>query len=152
MMDLNQVTEAIHNATTKSLVIWDEFGKGTGKSDGMALLVAVIEEMVLRKEACPMLLVSTHFHDMMTQKMLPNTSLISYHQMQSIINGDEMICLYQLVTSEKAATSSNARYVMIEAGFPDALVDRADDVTEFLLKGLYVHIAFSPFLSCSFLF
>lgn len=27
-MDLNQVTNAIHNATTNSLVIWDEFGKG----------------------------------------------------------------------------------------------------------------------------
>lgn len=60
----------------------------------MALLVAVIEEMVLRKDACPMLLVSTHFHDMMTQKMLPSTKRISYHQMQSIINGDEMICLH----------------------------------------------------------
>ena len=39
MMDLNQVTDAVHNATTNSLVIWDEFGKGTGKTDGMALLV-----------------------------------------------------------------------------------------------------------------
>lgn len=140
MMDLNQVTDAVHNATTNSLVIWDEFGKGTGKSDGMALLVAVIEEMVLRKEACPMLLVSTHFHDIMAQKMLPNTKVLSYHQMQSIINGDEMICLYQLVPSSKAATSSNARYVMIEAGFPDALVDRADEVTAHLLRGQYVYV------------
>lgn len=33
MMDLNQVTNAIHNATTNSLVIWDEFGKGARLPD-----------------------------------------------------------------------------------------------------------------------
>ena len=47
-----------------------------------------------------MLLVSTHFHEIMSLSMLPDTRLLSYHQMQSIVNGNEMICLYQLVESD----------------------------------------------------
>jgi DNA mismatch repair protein MSH5 len=135
MMDLNQVTDSVKNATSDSLVIWDEFGKGTGKTDGMALLVAVIEEMLLRNDDCPMVIVSTHFHEILSLAILPDTRVLSYRQMESIIDGDELICLYQLVEADDLTSSSQARFVMAAAGLPVDLIQRADEVTDALLHG-----------------
>ena len=59
MIDLEQVSHALRGATERSLVILDEFGKGTEPADGAGLLAGVIEYLL--NGPCPRTVVLTHF-------------------------------------------------------------------------------------------
>lgn len=52
---------AIQESTSKSLVIIDEFGKGTSEVDGLALLAACLNNFLFQEDNCPHVFVSTHF-------------------------------------------------------------------------------------------
>lgn len=56
---------ALNESTCGSLVILDEFGKGTSEMDGLALLLASISNFVYRPtHSLPHVIVSTHFHSL----------------------------------------------------------------------------------------
>ena len=69
---------ALNNATRNSLVIVDEFGKGTETVDGIALLCACLKHWLAREIRCPHVLVSSHFHSIVKQKMLPSSQELTY--------------------------------------------------------------------------
>lgn len=52
---------ALRTTTKKSLVIIDEFGKGTAEADGLSLLAASVEDFLQRGENSPIVFLSTHF-------------------------------------------------------------------------------------------
>lgn len=62
LADLQQMSKMITNSTSRSLVIIDEFGKGTHFKDGLALLAASIEHFVQRGTDSPIVFVTTHFN------------------------------------------------------------------------------------------
>jgi DNA mismatch repair protein MSH5 len=62
MIDLQQISLALSLATRRSLIIIDEFGKGTDSSDGAGLACAVFEHLLGRGNHCPKVLGATHFH------------------------------------------------------------------------------------------
>lgn len=62
MIDLQQISLALSLATRRSLIIIDEFGKGTDSSDGAGLACAVFEHLLGRGKDCPKVLGATHFH------------------------------------------------------------------------------------------
>jgi DNA mismatch repair protein MSH5 len=66
-IDLNQVSVMLRNSTPKSLLLIDEFGKGTQSSDGVALLAATISYLDKLGDACPRTVVATHFHELCLQ-------------------------------------------------------------------------------------
>lgn len=88
MHDLIQVNMALTNATARSLVLLDEFGKGTQTTDGIALLCAALEHFANRGSGCPKVLVATHFHEMFTNELLPPSRLINYNVME-VMQGDD---------------------------------------------------------------
>jgi len=53
---------ALRTVTKQSLVIVDEFGKGTADTDGLSLLVATVEDFLDRKQNCPTIFLSTHYY------------------------------------------------------------------------------------------
>ncbi|XP_070196128.1 mutS protein homolog 5-like isoform X2 [Littorina saxatilis] len=53
MLDINQMADALNNATSKSLVVVDEFGKGTETVDGLSLLSASLRFWLKKMEGCP---------------------------------------------------------------------------------------------------
>lgn len=63
-IDLNQVADAVNNSTAKSLIIIDEFGKGTDPCDGQAIIAAIIRHWI-NKEDSPTVYLSTHFYEML---------------------------------------------------------------------------------------
>ncbi|KIM89101.1 hypothetical protein PILCRDRAFT_211886 [Piloderma croceum F 1598] len=63
MIDLNQVSLALRNCTARSLVILDEFGKGTRSTDGAGLFCGVLKHLLDRGSNCPKVLAATHFHE-----------------------------------------------------------------------------------------
>ena len=77
-IDLNQVAKAIRTSTESSLVLIDEFGKGTVSHDGAALLASCIENLAARQAACPMALFATHFHELVQIPTIVNSPLIAF--------------------------------------------------------------------------
>lgn len=62
MIDLQQISLALSQATRRSLLVIDEFGKGTDSSDGAGLACAVFEHLLSLGEECPKVIGATHFH------------------------------------------------------------------------------------------
>ncbi|KAF8240506.1 hypothetical protein L208DRAFT_1420391 [Tricholoma matsutake] len=106
MIDLNQVSFALCNSTAHSLVILDEFGKGT-LSTG-SLLCGVLKHFLQCGINCPKVLVATHFHDLFREDLLdPDLSPISFRHMQvmfmssndtilnSCMDTSELVDIYQ---------------------------------------------------------
>ncbi|MGM9899792.1 MAG: DNA mismatch repair protein MutS [Bacilli bacterium] len=62
MVEMLEVNEAIQNATERSLIIFDEVGRGTATFDGMSLAQAIIE--YLHDKICAKTLFSTHYHEL----------------------------------------------------------------------------------------
>ena len=71
-----QVSNAVRHATESSIVILDEFGKGTESVDGQALLCATLTYWL--RHTCPHVFVSTHYHSVIQHKYLPRSPLIRY--------------------------------------------------------------------------
>jgi DNA mismatch repair protein MSH5 len=57
------MTLSLYCSTPSSLIIVDEFGKGTTEIDGLALLASGLDHFLSRGVKCPHVLASTHFHD-----------------------------------------------------------------------------------------
>ena len=71
-IDLNQMAVMLRRCTKRSLLLVDEFGKGTAPADGMALLAAMIESIV--EEPNPLFMVSTHFLEIFEMKLLDSAT------------------------------------------------------------------------------
>jgi len=64
MIDLQQISLALSLATRRSLLIIDEFGKGTDSSDGAGLACAVLEHLLSLDVESPKVIAATHYHGM----------------------------------------------------------------------------------------
>ncbi|XP_052776091.1 mutS protein homolog 5-like [Mya arenaria] len=130
MIDINQMSEALRSAVGRSLCIIDEFGKGTDMIDGLSLLCASISHWVGQGDQCPHVFVSTHFHSIIHQHLLPRSPLIKYLTLESLHNGEELVFLYQLV--EGHTSSSYACHVAAKAGLPPAIIRRGIEASELI--------------------
>ncbi|KAJ9102410.1 hypothetical protein QFC21_002810 [Naganishia friedmannii] len=61
MIDLSQVSMMLRGATARSLLVLDEFGKGTLPQDGAGLFIGTLEEFLSRGSDCPKIIAITHF-------------------------------------------------------------------------------------------
>ncbi|KAL1286635.1 MSH5 [Ovibos moschatus] len=97
MIDLNQqVAKAVNNATERSLVLVDEFGKGTNTVDGLALLAAVIRHWLALGPTCPHVFVATNFLSLVHLQLLPQGPLVQYLTMETCEDGDDLVFFYQV--------------------------------------------------------
>ncbi|KAG9345248.1 hypothetical protein JZ751_009794, partial [Albula glossodonta] len=78
MIDLNQMAHALNNSAGNSLVLIDEFGKGTNTVDGLSLLASCLRHWIKRAPAqCPHILLATNFHSLLQLGLLPPSPLLS---------------------------------------------------------------------------
>ncbi|XP_026955117.1 mutS protein homolog 5 isoform X4 [Sagmatias obliquidens] len=118
MIDLNQqVAKAVNNATERSLVLIDEFGKGTNTMDGLALLAAVIRHWLALGPTCPHIFVATNFLSLIQLQLLPQGPLVQY-----------LVC-------EGVANASHASHTAAQAGLPEKLVARGKEVSDLICSG-----------------
>nr|XP_060611047.1 mutS protein homolog 5 isoform X1 [Anolis sagrei ordinatus] len=133
MIDLNQVAKAVNNATERSLVLIDEFGKGTNTMDGLSLLAAVLRYWIKQATNCPHIFVATNFHSLVQLKLLPDTPLVQYLTMDTHQDGDELVFFYQI--KEGVSTVSHAANIAALAGMPPKVIARGIEVSELLRNG-----------------
>ncbi|KAI0304271.1 muts domain V-domain-containing protein, partial [Multifurca ochricompacta] len=112
MIDLNQVSLALRNATARSLILLDEFGKGTAATDGAGLFAGVVKHLLARGSECPKVIATTHFHELFSTGLLePQKLPITFVHMEVIfakrsggtidesssgaINGESITYLYR---------------------------------------------------------
>ncbi|XP_071074502.1 mutS protein homolog 5 isoform X1 [Dasypus novemcinctus] len=133
MIDLNQVAKAVNNATERSLVLIDEFGKGTNTVDGLALLAAVLRHWLALGATCPQIFVATNFLSLVQLQLLPPGPLVQYLTMETCEDGNDLVFFYQLC--EGAARASHASHTAAQAGLPDKLLARGKEVSDLIRSG-----------------
>ncbi|XP_029639779.1 mutS protein homolog 5-like isoform X1 [Octopus sinensis] len=129
MLDINQMSDCLRHATGRSLVIVDEFGKGTESVDGLTLLCASLRHW-LTMENCPHVLVSTNFHDIIEQKLLPASPTLEYLTMETLTNKDEVVFLYQI--TKGFSDCSFANETALQAGLPVEIVERGKTISKLI--------------------
>ncbi|KAJ7212032.1 muts domain V-domain-containing protein [Mycena pura] len=153
MIDLNQVSLALRNATARSLVLLDEFGKGTrstGSFDGAGLFCGIIKQFLNRGPNCPKVLAATHFHEVFKEGLLdPEAHPITFLHMEVLFTspdgqvleagqgegahahrGEKITYLYRV--AEGLCLDSHAAKCAEVFGVPPRIVDRAQHVSYLL--------------------
>ncbi|KAF6996595.1 hypothetical protein CFC21_012914 [Triticum aestivum] len=132
MIDLHQVGTMLRHATSRSLCLLDEFGKGTLTEDGIGLLGGTISHFA-NYDYPPKVLLSTHLTEIFTENYLPQSEHIKCCTM-SVLNPDgqasneDIIFLYRLVPGQ--ALLSFGLHCAQLAGVPSEVIQRAASVLE----------------------
>lgn len=119
MVEMNEANQALMHATKKSLVIFDEIGRGTATYDGMALAGAIIKYLHNNIHAKTMF--ATHYHELTTLDQTL-THLKNVHVGATEKNG-ELIFLHKVLPG--AADESYGIHVAKLAGLPQPVLAEA---------------------------
>ncbi|OGO88532.1 MAG: DNA mismatch repair protein MutS [Clostridiales bacterium GWF2_36_10] len=122
MLEMNEVAEILKNATKKSLIIYDEIGRGTSTYDGMSIAKAVVEYTC--KKIGAKTLFATHYHEL-TELEGELQGVINYN-IAAKKRGDDIIFLRKIIKG--AADDSYGIEVALLAGVPNAVVTRAKQI------------------------
>ncbi|XP_077142047.1 mutS protein homolog 5 isoform X1 [Ranitomeya variabilis] len=133
MIDLNQMARAVNNATANSLILIDEFGKGTNTVDGLSLLAAILRHWIEQGSSCPHILLSTNFHSLIQLKILPESPIVHYQTFEWCLDGEELVFFYQL--KHGVSEVSQAARVASIAGMPEEIIKRGVEVSELFRSG-----------------
>uniref|UniRef100_V5GU05 Putative mismatch repair atpase msh5 muts family n=1 Tax=Ixodes ricinus TaxID=34613 RepID=V5GU05_IXORI len=123
-LELQQMSQIYQGHGERSLVILDEFGKGTRTTNGIGLLVSTIESFLKDSNQCPHVILATHFH--MLHDILPSSPLLSHQTFASLHHHGEMVYLYQLI--EGHARGSYAGLVGLSAGVARDVIQRQQQI------------------------
>lgn len=136
-IDLRQITQSVRFATSRTLVLVDEFGKGTNGDDGAGLLAGLVDHF-LSFEKPPRLLLATHFHELIEGNFLRENGQLVFAHMSVQVNAnadrteDEVVYLFQLL--EGYSSSSMGSRCAALNGVPRAIVERSEAISRLLAK------------------
>ncbi|PLW12139.1 hypothetical protein PCASD_17942, partial [Puccinia coronata f. sp. avenae] len=139
MIDLQRVSFMLRNCTMRSILLIDEFGKGTDPTDGEALFCGVIQHLISRGSSCPITLVSTHFHEVFTKGFLSLDLPIDYTHMSIFLNNggeseDDVSPTYLYKLAPDLVSSSHAMGCAAQAGVPRHIRMKAERVSRLLSR------------------
>lgn len=121
MVEMTETAGILHHATSRSLVILDEVGRGTSTYDGLAIAWAVAEELHATGART---LFATHYHHLNElPKRLPGVKNFRAAVREE---GDQVVWLRRIVPG--GADRSYGIHVARLAGLPESVIDRAGDV------------------------
>lgn len=122
MVEMNEANNAISNATSNSLILFDELGRGTATFDGMALAQSIIE-YISKKIKCKTLF-STHYHELTDlEDTLPNLKNV---HVSAVEENGTLTFLHKV--KEGSIDKSYGIHVAKLANLPISIIDRADTI------------------------
>ena len=126
MVEMAEVASILKYATSRSLLILDEIGRGTSTYDGMSIARAVLEFAANPKRLGAKTLFATHYHELSTmESKLPN---VKNYNIAVKKRGDQMIFLRKIVPG--ATDDSYGIEVAKLAGLPNSVIARAREILE----------------------
>ena len=131
MVEMSEVAYIVKNATSKSLLILDEIGRGTSTFDGMSIARAVLEYIINKKNLGAKALFATHYHELtVLDKELEG---INNYNIAVKKHGDDITFLRRIVPG--GADDSYGIEVAKLAGLPDSIIKRAKEILNDLENG-----------------
>jgi len=131
MVEMMETARILNQATSKSLVVLDEIGRGTSTFDGLSIAWAVAEYLHDHPSLRPKTLFATHYHEL-TELVLTKERVKNYNVAVKEWNG-EIIFLRKIV--EGGTNRSYGIQVARLAGLPQKVIDRAKEILSNLEKG-----------------
>jgi len=131
MVEMNEVADILKNATSRSLLILDEIGRGTSTFDGMAIARAVLEWVSSTRRLGAKTLFATHYHQLTDlEKQLKG---VKNYNIAVKKRGGEIIFLRKIVPG--GTDQSYGIEVARLAGLPEGLIKRAGEILQSLESG-----------------
>ncbi|KAF5663963.1 dna mismatch repair msh5 [Fusarium heterosporum] len=136
--DMKQVALSTKYSTPRSLVLIDEFGKGTNGDDGAGLLAALLDQYLLLGRDCPRLLAATHFHEIFEGMYLKHHGGLCIAHMDVRLDWeasliDEQVTYLFNLEYGHSASSFGGRCAALN-GVPRAVVERAENISQLLAR------------------
>ena len=131
MVEMSETANILNNATTRSLVILDEIGRGTSTFDGLSIAWAVAEALVSKNQIGIKTMFATHYHEL-TDLARKEPRVQNYSVAVKEWN-DTIIFLHKLV--EGGTNRSYGIQVAALAGVPDQVVKRAEEILKKIERG-----------------
>lgn len=122
MVEMKEANNAIQNATSNSLILFDELGRGTATYDGMSLAKAILE-YVDKKIGCKTLF-STHYHEL--TELAEETSTIKNVHVSAKEENGQVYFLHKV--EEGPVDKSYGIHVAKLSGLPSELIMRAEEI------------------------
>ena len=123
MLEMNEVAYILKNATKKSLIIYDEVGRGTSTFDGMSIARAIVEHTYSKKIGAKTLF-ATHYHELVTlEEEFPG--VVNYN-IAAKKRGDNITFLRKIIRG--STDDSYGIEVAKLAGIPNEVIKRAKEI------------------------
>ena len=124
MVEMQETANILHCATSRSLVILDEIGRGTATFDGLSLAWAVAEYLASNPKARPKTIFATHYHEL-TDLADAIPSVVNFHVVVREWK-DDIVFLRKVVAGR--SDRSYGIQVARLAGLPATVVTRAREI------------------------
>ena len=128
LVEMNETANILNNATSKSLIILDEIGRGTSTFDGLSIAWAVAEYILDDKKIGAKTLFATHYHELIElagkYKNVKNYN-VAVHE-----DGEKITFLRKVVGG--GTDQSYGIHVARLAGLPQIVIDRANQILAIL--------------------
>lgn len=131
MVEMVETAYILRNATSKSLVIMDEIGRGTSTYDGISLAWAIAEYLVTHFKSSPKTLFATHYHELQALEETYPNAIKNFH-MAMAGNTTEPVFLHTLLPG--GASHSFGVTVAKLAGIPIEVIHSAQSILTKLEK------------------
>jgi DNA mismatch repair protein MutS len=128
MVEMQETANILHSATSRSLVILDEIGRGTSTFDGLSIAWAVAEHLATNKRARPKTLFATHYHEL-TELADTLPGVVNAHVAAREWR-DDIVFLRKVVPGR--SDRSYGIQVARLAGLPAAVIGRARSILDAL--------------------
>lgn len=129
MVEMNEVANILRNATSDSLLILDEIGRGTSTFDGLSIAWAVVEHISNPKLLGAKTLFATHYHEL--TELEGKLDNVNNYCIAVKEKGDTIVFLRKIVKG--GADKSYGIQVAKLAGLPESVIDRANEIVNELL-------------------
>ena len=126
MVEMTEVANILRNATSKSLLVLDEIGRGTSTFDGLSIAWAVVEYISDPKLLGAKTLFATHHHEL--TELEGKIDNVNNYCIAVKEKGDDIVFLRKIVAG--GADKSYGIQVAKLAGVPDLVIERAKEIVE----------------------
>jgi len=124
MVEMQETAHILHTATSRSLVVLDEIGRGTATFDGLSIAWAVAEHLATNPKVRPKTLFATHYHEL-TDLADATPGVVNFHVAAREWK-DDIVFLHKIVPGR--SDRSYGIQVARLAGLPRSVTDRAREI------------------------